>query len=107
MSWFIWWVVLRLPGPLLSWSDVTLGWDLFFGPISFTQVAFHQLGQVIAGNGDPKRVVNVWHLLRVSPWRQHSPGFLKDPTLVAEGKNRLLFFLFVYLFIYTYVLLIF
>ena len=36
MSWFIWWVVLRLPGPLLSWSDVTLGWDLFFGPISFT-----------------------------------------------------------------------
>ena len=85
-------------------------WDgaYFFGPISFTQVAFHQLGDVIAGNGDPKLVVNVWNLLRVSPRRQHSLGFPKGSTLVAEeNKNSLLFFLCVYLFIYTYGLLIF
>lgn len=102
MSWFIWWVVLRLPGPLLSWSDVTLGWDLFFGPISFTQVAFHQLGEVIAGNGDPKWVVNVWDLLRVSPRRQHSPGFLKDPTLVAEENEKQPVIFLVCLSVYLY-----
>ena len=53
-------------------------------------------------------MVNVWNLLRVSPRRQHSPGFPKGSTLVAEeNKNSLLFFLCVYLFIYTYGLLIF
>lgn len=33
-------------------------------------------------------MVNVWDLLRVSPRRQHSLGFLKDPTLVAEENKK-------------------
>ena len=69
---------------------------------SHSHQAFHQLGEVIAGNGDPKWVVNVWDLLRVSPRRQHSPGFLKDPTLVAEENKKPLVIFLVCLSVYLY-----